>query len=395
MKVQMLKKSLEAYGQPIVLFGAALLGEVALKTLEGIGLQPACFCDNSPLKQGNRFLGYAVISPEALKRDYVNPYVIVCSIRYGGICKQLCSLNITPHDARNIFKNVDYHCAYSEPENAVKQEIERYLQIIKVSRASDKLYIENLDLAITEKCSLRCKDCMNLSTYYRVPKDADTELLLESFGRLTDCIDGVFVVNVHGGEPFMNKDMHIIIDNLINNRTIMKIVVISNGTMVPLGKNLACLKHKKICVAIDDYKGLSRKIPKLVEIFTREGINYKLIRMDEWLDYGGLEYRSRNKENLLDIFAKCRKCFTLLNGKLFICGRSAHGMNTGVFADEPNDYVDLINDKLSNSGLRKEIYKLLYRTENITACNYCNAFNLECAKMIKAAVQENSADFNR
>jgi len=388
MALETLRNNMETHKQPIVLFGAALLGEVALRTLESVRLQPVCFCDNNPLKQDSRFFGYEVISPATLKRNYANPYVIVCSIQYGGICEQLYGLNIIPHDAGEIFKNVDYHCAYNESEDMVKQEIERYLQIIKISGRSGRVYIENVDLTITEKCSLKCKDCMNLITLYSSPKDVDTALLLRSIRRLSDCVDGIFVVNVHGGEPFMSKDMHIIVDNLIKNPKIMKIMVTTNGTIIPLGKKITCLKHEKIFVVIDNYKGLSKKIPKLAEIFARFNINYKILQMDKWLDYGDLKSRNRNKAELNETFLKCRKCLTVLNSELFICGRSAHGMNLGVFPDIPDDYVDLLNNKLDNIELRKEIYNLLHRTKDLAACNYCNAFNLECARMINSAIQK-------
>ena len=388
MMLETLRLAIETHQQPIVLFGAATLGEVALRTLEADGVRPACFCDNSPLKQGKQFFGYDVISPAALKRDFADPYVIVCSIRYGGICDQLCSLNIFPHDSAEIFACVNYQFPYSEPAETVKAEIARYLGIIAVAGASDRLYIENVDLAITEKCSLHCRDCMNLATYYPAPRDIDTDLLLQSFGRLADCTDGVFVVNVHGGEPFMNKNMHLVVDYLVKNPKVMKIMVITNGTLVPLRENLTCLKNDKVCVALDDYGELSRKIPELQEAFIREGINHKLMQVDEWLDYGGFECRNRSKEELLDTFDKCRKCFTVLNGKLFVCGRAAHGINLGIFAHSERDYVDLITDKLTNAELRREVYGFLHRTENLAACNYCNGFNLECATMIKSAIQK-------
>jgi hypothetical protein len=383
-----LKKAVDMHGQPIVLFGAALLGEVALKTIERAGIRPSCFCDNSPLKQDNLFWGYEIISPVKLKRDYVNPYVIVCSIRYGGICEQLYSMNILPHNAAEIFDCVGYNYVYSEPSDSVKAEIDRYIDIIAATRSSDRIYIENIDLAITEKCSLKCKHCMNLSTYYLKPKDVDTTILLQSLKRLADCVDGILVVNVHGGEPFMNMNMHTVIDFLINNPKVMKIMVITNGTLVPAGKNLTSLKNEKVCVVIDDYKELSQKITDLRETLIRERINHKLIQMDQWLDYGGFECRNRNRQELLITFSKCRKCLTVLHGKLFVCGRSAHGINLGIFGDDKFDYIDLIHNNMIDIELRKEIYKLSNRAENISACNYCNAFNLECATMIKAAVQK-------
>ncbi len=55
---------LEESRGPLVLFGAGALGGKILDCLRQDGIEPACFADNNPAKQGKRVKGLQVLSPE-------------------------------------------------------------------------------------------------------------------------------------------------------------------------------------------------------------------------------------------------------------------------------------------------------------------------------------------
>ena len=42
-----------------------------------------------------------------------------------------------------------------------------------------KLNIKYIDIMITEKCSLKCKDCSNLMQYYQKPVNSDLNILIK------------------------------------------------------------------------------------------------------------------------------------------------------------------------------------------------------------------------
>ena len=77
-----------------------------------------------------------------------------------------------------------------------------------------KLHLKSIDIQITEKCSLRCKDCSNLMQYYTKAKDSDMDVLFKSIDRFILSIDSLDEFRVLGGDPFMNKELHKVIANM-------------------------------------------------------------------------------------------------------------------------------------------------------------------------------------
>ena len=70
------------------------------------------------------------------------------------------------------------------------------------------LFIRSVDLVLTEKCSLKCKDCANLMQYYQNPVNIEKQELLDDLEDLMSVADEVNEIRIIGGEPLMNKDFH-------------------------------------------------------------------------------------------------------------------------------------------------------------------------------------------
>ncbi len=80
----------------LVLFGAGDLAEDYLCTY-GDSARPAFLVDNNPKKWGTEKLGIKVYSPEALKEDGRELYVIICSRYVQDIGRQLVGMGITDY----------------------------------------------------------------------------------------------------------------------------------------------------------------------------------------------------------------------------------------------------------------------------------------------------------
>jgi SynChlorMet cassette radical SAM/SPASM protein ScmE len=86
----------------------------------------------------------------------------------------------------------------------------------------------SLDLAITNRCNLRCKYCSHFSGAGDVGRDLPAEEWLRFFEELNRC--AVLNVTLQGGEPFYRDDLEELIEGIVRNR--MRFNILSNGTLI-------------------------------------------------------------------------------------------------------------------------------------------------------------------
>lgn len=247
-------------------------------------------------------------------------------------------------------------------------------------------FYEYLEIPITTKCTLKCKNCSNIIPYYEKPCHMDLEKMLESIDIFLDCIKNIVYIRLLGGEPFLNPDLLKIINKLLESDKIQRVEIVTNGTIVPRSKKLiSVLQNKKVIVAISDYRIVNNE--KLVNFLRKNNIKYKINTAKYWMDYGNVKYRGKNSEELKKQFRKCNSiCKSLINGQIHLCPRSAHGTDLKFIENNSSDYVDLLNKKIDIDEKRANLRALL-KKEYIEACNYCDYGTDKCKK-IPVAIQK-------
>ena len=78
--------------------------------------------------------------------------------------------------------------------------------------------------------------------FYEKPVNEDLDLLFKSLDRFVECIDEIDEFRVLGGDPFMNKDMYKVVNKLVSYEKAGRVIVYTNGKIIPKGPNLECLK---------------------------------------------------------------------------------------------------------------------------------------------------------
>ncbi|MEJ2363926.1 MAG: SynChlorMet cassette radical SAM/SPASM protein ScmE [Deltaproteobacteria bacterium] len=86
----------------------------------------------------------------------------------------------------------------------------------------------SVELAITNRCNLRCTYCSHFSGAGDVGQDLPEKEWLQFFEELNRC--AVMNVTLQGGEPFCRKDLPELIDGIVRNR--MRFTILSNGTLI-------------------------------------------------------------------------------------------------------------------------------------------------------------------
>ena len=243
-----------------------------------------------------------------------------------------------------------------------------------------------MELVITTKCTLNCKNCANLMPMYKKPYNVDKDIIIKSIKKIAACVDEVYIFRILGGEPFCNPELKNYLREMPENK-FREIVIVTNGTLVPKDPELInIIREKNITVEISDYGKISYKKDELIEMLKKEKINYKINSAYRvWYDYGSLENKNKSKKSLKRQFSKCDiYCKSILNGALYYCPRHSHGIDLGKIKKNDDEYVDLLNN--SDKENRKKIKELMLRNKYIEACNYCNYATREC-KSIPAGEQ--------
>lgn len=356
--------------RPIIVYGASVYGELAVAALAQMGLAPDYFADRS--KDRKEYLGIKVINPEALE-DFKDANIIIASADFFYEIKKMLEEKGCVHlfDMAKLLQTTLSKEQLSNRAQEMYANRQHYMDIVR-NQSENQLVFNRVQYVVSERCSLKCRDCSHLMQYYRHPEDIDVELYKPAFDLFLEQADYIAELRILGGEPFMNRDMHKVIEWYHDNSKIRSISVYTNGTIVPGNHILHALQRDKVKVHISDYKVNEEKIEKLVKVFDEYHIHYFVRSYDSWQDAGGVELRDYTQEKKKEIFSVCfeRNGYAFLKGKLYRCPREAHAMNLKAMPDVKEDYVDLLHWIGTREELRQQLRSLQEKLF-LEGCNYC------------------------
>lgn len=241
-------------------------------------------------------------------------------------------------------------------------------------------YYEYLEIPITTKCSLKCNGCSNLIPCYNQRNDYDINNLIKSIKKFLECINNIVYIRVLGGEPFLSQNLYKVINTLLKSNKIQRIEIVTNGTIIPKDKKIInILKSNKIVVCISQYPIVDYN--SLILFLQKNKINYRIDKMNYWMNYGPPKKRGKSQKELIKQYSKCHNvCKSLINGQIHLCPRSSHGTDLGIIKDNKDDYLNLLDDKISLSEKKIYLNKLL-KKKYIIACDYCDFATNKCKKI--------------
>ena len=369
--------------QKVIIYGASVYGELALRGLEVLGLHPFCFADRARI--GQEYLGYKVIAPDELQK-YTDDCVLIASADfYYEMLNFLESI-----DCKNIYDIsflLEQDINTDRLSNRAKEMYDAKENYLKAAQGTD-LTIIHLGFCVSERCSLKCRDCSFLMQYYEHPQNIDLEFYKPALDKFLETVDYISEFRIYGGEPFMNPDMYKILEWYQDCQKINTLSIYTNGTIIPSKHTLECMKSKKVKVHISNYEHNMDKVKKLIDVLERENITYFVRKYDMWQQAGELHHRNYSVQQAEKIYSQCfaTNCYSFLKGKFYACPRAAHAVNLGAMPDVKCDRVDFLDDSLTISELQEQLYDLMYRRKSIEACQYCDGLNNH-VEGVKPAVQ--------
>lgn len=373
----------------VVLFGTGNLGKIALKSIEKTGIKIEAIADNDKSKWGKKWNNYKVISPIDFKNLNKDTCIIVASLRFIYMKKQ-CQTennNIQVFDFDFLLKNIDLaECETEWSVDRCKEELDLYVYSLNAQLEKEKLHLNSIDLVLTEKCSLKCKDCSNLMQYYAKPIDEDFDLLMKSIERLLSTVGYIREIRIIGGEPLLYKKIDLVVKKLLTYNNYDKIFIYTNGTIVFKDEKMRVFQNDKILFKISNYGSISRNVEKLETSLTNLGVQFITERVKTWQDCAKIEKYERNEDLTKFIFGNCceNQGLTLLHGKLYTCPFSANATNLGAIPQKEKDIFEIHKDNSQN--LKEGIKEFYFEKEYTSACNFCNGRDYNVGK-VEAAVQ--------
>ena len=248
-----------------------------------------------------------------------------------------------------------------------------------------RMELKRSAIAITQRCTLRCKLCNAYMPYYDKPIDMPYDQVVKALDRYFSIVDSVGIFGVLGGEPLMHKNLYEILEtiNSYSNQIRERIDVVTNGTLNMNDKLLAFFSENsdKAKVIISHYGAHSPKADQLAAALDACGANYRVAKYyGEDLLYGGwIDYRDHSikhtTQDAIDDQAKnCivrqEQYYLISEGQMHTCTRAHWRMRQGIIPKNEDEYLDLLDSAQSVESQKKKLLAMDSRVST-TSCAYC------------------------
>jgi MoaA/NifB/PqqE/SkfB family radical SAM enzyme len=192
---------------------------------------------------------------------------------------------------------------------------------------------------------------------------------------------------ISGGEPLLHPQLSELVDffsTYIDRIELFEIF--TNGTIVPTDRLLESLKFSsKVDVLVDNYgPELSRKVPEIANAFSASGIKHRIRKyygddthLGGWIDVSDFTEKHRTEKENENIFKRCsfsttwKNLIILIDGTVHMCYVNSRLLD--FVPDKPDEYINLLDDSLSDSEIKEKIFNLRNR-KFLTYCSHCNGF---------------------
>jgi hypothetical protein len=333
------------------------------------------FTDNNARLHGKIYGDAEITSIDEARKRYFGAKVVICSPPYVTVLKTQYSNagfddietdpgNLTSkEDAQSAINSINLKqllSINSDLANDLKifiRFMNYYLTSAKVKIAS-ALFIDTVSISISQRCNLRCRDCIACMQYYINPVDYSLEANIKTFDSFMQKVDFVKEFGIFGGEPFLYGDK--LAEFILHAKSQMladkigRITISTNATIIPERKTIEALKSANVLVYISDYGNYSRKFNELTSILEADDISFKLLREREWypmckiIDGEVVSDSSAHKR-----FVECEVyCRCLQNGKFFYCSFLAAAYNLNAVPGNMENYIDLMDESVDKEDIR-------------------------------------------
>lgn len=219
----------------------------------------------------------------------------------------------------------------------------------------NKNVLREVHTSINTNCTFKCKNCNMFMPHYKCHYQYALEDLKRDFELFFSKIDYVYVFSLLGGEPFLNKELGVIIEeiNKCYSSKIGRIEIITNGSLLPDAEVVKTLRKCNVTLRISDYTiqiPYKKRLEELCELLESNEIEYSVESSLKWTDF---MFPDKECEKIADVrrhMLCCSPEFHGLNdGKFYYCHVAWSAEKAGLIELKDTDCIDLasidVNDK--------------------------------------------------
>lgn len=365
----------------LALFGDGVFLEKTFEYLSSKKIIPEAFC---AIEQKSNLLNIKQIAAGDLKKYTV---VICCA---NSLFKKAEQIVLKSGCKNYIFY---YDCFYNI-DSLTAGDYRKYFQIafpafynLCVNYQFTAPYgikiLPYLELVITEKCSLKCKNCANLMQYYKNPAHENLNKQIKALKNIIKCYDQINILRLIGGEPLLNRQICSYIKKIFGSQLknkIKAVEIITNGTAVPDKQLVSLMKKHKIVFTVSDYKLKASRLDIIVRQSLKEEY-FLAVAAGAWIKCGPIKDRGEKTAVLNFINCFIKNFNTVKNGRFYICPFAAHALSLQAVPSSFDESVNLINNK----KILKDL-DFLKSKKYLKVCRYCHIENMKM-KSAKPAEQ--------
>lgn len=366
---EILKEDVEYY-----LWGAGVYGITFFEDFKD-EINIIGFIDSNEEKQKKSFCGLEVFSPDTIKKES-NVKIIIVNSWISQLLPKL--------EEKNYILNKDFFYG------------SQFTSIYHMYK-NNKLHSHVLCYAITQKCTLKCKNCASFIPYIENPVHLKKAAILTDLVSYFKWVDHLQTLIISGGDPMLHPDFNQILLNIgeiYYKKKISNIEILTNAIIIPSKETLLLFKKYNVFVRFTDYgkhtKG-KQKIDKVIAILEENNIRYDHVKYENWLDLGYPQTSNgvEGEKKLISHFNKCSllHCIGIYDKKIFNCANIINADVVNYSKMQKSDYFDIsVYDE--NKKIELMEYLLWYCEKGYNEyCKKCNGhFNVN-NKAIEAGEQ--------
>lgn len=255
---------------------------------------------------------------------------------------------------RKAFRNAIFNMIDFIPSS--RYEIER-IRAMRDFKQKGKIYLPQVEFAITTTCNLKCKNCTNYIPYLprdkqRVISFADFKSYLNNLLANADKLNALLLL---GGEPLLHKELPQMLDFALQNPKIENVYITTNGTIYFSDALRAVFeRHKdneKLWIWVSNYTANPRLAKRLksfdlVDYLKEHNMNYIFIKDNVWGKSPPPTYKELNRtdEQNSAYFLACNTpCVSVYGNELSICPRASHFAANGTISQKAQSEIQSEN----------------------------------------------------